>query len=84
LTASQRDAAAILELGDYVTIEKDILIGGVASPLGQDLSIEGVEHRIDFDRGHSVRVYTSVANPVFDLLLDDPVYGRLDENNVLG
>jgi len=84
LTASQRDTAAILELGDYVTIEKDILIGGVASPLGQDLSIEGVEHRIDFDRGHSVRVYTSVANPVFDLLLDDAVYGRLDENNVLG
>jgi hypothetical protein len=84
LTASQRDAAAILELGDYVTIEKDILIGGVASPFGQDLSVEGVEHRIDFDRGHSVRVYTSPATPVFDLLLDDAVYGRLDENNVLG
>ena len=84
LTASQRDTTAVLELGDYVTIEKDILIGGSPSPLGQDLSIEGVEHRIDFAAGHSVRIYTSPATPVFDLLLDDPVYGRLDENNVLG
>ena len=84
LTASQRDSVAILELGDFVTIEKDILIGGTANPFGQDLSIEGVEHRVDFDRGHSVRIYTSPATPVFDLLLDDPVYGRLDENNVLG
>jgi hypothetical protein len=84
LTAGQRDAAATLDLGSYITIEKDILIGGSPSPLGQDLTVEGVEHRIDFARGHTTRVYTSPTTVVFDLILDDPVYGVLDSTNVLG
>lgn len=84
LTISQRDAAAILDLGSYITIEKDILIGGSPSPLGQNLTVEGIEHRIDFARGHATRIYTSPATPVYELLLDDLVYGVLDSNNVLG
>jgi hypothetical protein len=84
LTTSQRDTTATLDLGNYLTIEKEILIGNTLSPLGQDLAVEGIEHRIDFARGHSVRLYTSPATPVFDLLLDDPIYGVIDSNNVLG
>ena len=84
LSSTERDTAAILDLGAYITIEKDILIGNTLTPLAQNLSIEGVEHRIDFARGHSARFYTSPATPIFDLLLDDALYGVLDSNNVLG
>lgn len=84
LTTTQRDTVAILEIGDYVTIEKDILVGGVSTPFLQDLSIEGVEHRVDFARGAFTRVYTSPTTVVYQLILDDAVYGTMDSTNVLG
>jgi hypothetical protein len=84
LTTSQRDTVAILDIGSYISVEKDILIGGIPTPLNQDLTIEGIEHRIDFAAGHSVRAYTANATVVYDLLLDDPIYGTLDSTNVLG
>lgn len=84
LSTADRDAAAIIEIGDYVSIEKEILIGGSPSPLAQDLTVEGVEHRIDFARGHSARYYTAPATVVYQLILDDPVYGVIDSTNVLG
>jgi hypothetical protein len=84
LTTAERDDASLVDIGSYITIEKDILVGGSPSPFIQDLSVEGVEHRIDFARGHSARYFTTPATPVFDLILDDPLYGILDANNVLG
>jgi hypothetical protein len=84
LTTAQRDDASILDIGSYIAIEKEILMGGSPSPLTQDLTIEGVEHRIDFSRGHTARYYTSPAQVTFQLILDDPTYGTLDEFNVLG
>jgi len=84
MSVADRDAAAILELGSYVSVEKAILVGGSPSPLIQDLTIEGLEHRITFDQGHAVRIYTTAATVVYELLLDDPVYGVLDSTNVLG
>jgi len=84
LTTSQRDTASTLDIGAYIVIDKQILIGNTPTPFGQDLSIEGVEHRIDFARGHTARFYTSPAQPVFDLILDDPIYGVLDSFNILG
>lgn len=84
LTSTERDDASILDIGTYISIEKEILIGGNPSPLTQDLTIEGVEHRIDFANGHTARYYTSPAQVVFDLILDDPTYGVLDATNVLG
>lgn len=84
LTISQRDTTATLDIGDYLSIEKSILIGGIPSPLVQDLTIEGIEHRVDFANGHVTRVYTSPAQVVYELILDDPVYGVLDSTNVLG
>ena len=84
LTTTERDDASILDIGTYISIEKEILIGGNPSPLTQDLTIEGVEHRIDFSNGHTARYYTSPAQVVFDLILDDATYGVLDAMNVLG
>lgn len=84
LTTTQRDTVAILEIGDYVTVNKEILIGGTPTQFLQDLAIEGVEHRIDFAGGHTTKAYTSPTTVVYDLLLDDATYGTLDGVNVLG
>ena len=84
MVAADRDAVAALDLGSYVSVEKAILIGGVATPRIEDLTVEGIEHRITFDRGHSTRVFTTAAVVVYELILDDPVYGTLDGVNVLG
>jgi hypothetical protein len=84
LTTSQRDTAAILDIGDYIAVQKSILVGGSPSPMAQDLTIEGVEHRIEFAGGHSTRYFTAVAQLVYDLILNDPVYGTMDSFNVLG
>lgn len=78
LTTAQRDAVAILEIGDTVNIDKEILIGGVPTLRGQESAIEGIEHRIQFDAGHTVRVSTSPTTIVYELILDDAVYGILD------
>lgn len=84
MSTADKDAAAILEIGSYVLVEKAILIGGVATPYTQDLTVEGLEHRITFDQGHTVRIYTTAAQVVYELLLGDPVYGTTDGVNVLG
>lgn len=84
LTTTQRDDTATLEIGDYIGITKSILIGGTPTPLTQDLTIEGMEHRIDFAGGHVTRVYTSPAQVLYLLILGDPVYGILGTTNVLG
>ena len=84
LTNSQKNAAAILDIGDYVAIQKSVLVGGTPTQMAQDLTVEGVEHRIDFARGHNSRYFTAVATVIYDLILDDPVYGTLDSFNVLG
>ena len=82
-TTAERDDVAILEIGDTVLIQKKILIGGTPTLRGQESAIEGVEHRIQFDRGHTTRVYTSPTVVVYELLLDDANQGILD-TNVLG
>lgn len=83
LTTAQRDSVSILEIGDTVLIEKDILVGGVPTLRDQESAIEGIEHRIQFDAGHTVRVSTSPTVIVYELILDNALYGILD-TNVLG
>ena len=84
MSATDRDKVAILDIGSYVSIEKAILVGGVSTPKTEDLTVEGIEHRITFDQGHTTRIFTTSAVVVYELILDDPVYGVLDSNNVLG
>ena len=80
LTTAQRETLALVDIGDTITITNTIAGGEVA----QELSVEGVEHRIDFVTGHRVTYYTAPTVIVYELILDNPVYGTLDGENVLG
>jgi len=84
LSAALRDACAIVDIGDTVEVNKQILVNGVPTDRSQELSVEGLEHRITFDGGMTSRYYTSPTALVYALLLDDPVYGVLDADNALG
>ena len=84
LTDAQRDVVAILEIGDTVSIEKSFSSGLSITQLGQELAIEGIQHQIDLSTGHRITLFTSPTTLVFELILDDAVYGTLDEQNVLG
>jgi hypothetical protein len=84
LTNPQRDVVAILDIGDTVSIEKSFSSGLSITQLGQELAIEGIQHQIDLSTGHRITLFTSPTTLVFELILDDLVYGTLDEENVLG
>jgi hypothetical protein len=84
LTDAQRDVVAILEIGNTVTIEKSFTSGVTITSLAQELAIEGIQHQIDLSTGHRITLFTSPTTLVFELILDDAVYGTLDEENVLG
>jgi len=74
LTTAQREALALVDIGDTITITNTIAGGEVA----QELSVEGVEHRLDFVSGHRVTYYTAPTVIVYEFILDDPIYGKLD------
>jgi hypothetical protein len=84
LTTSQRDAVAIVDIGDTITIEKTFQAGTGTTQLGQELSVEGVEHAIDFGSGHRITLFTAPTTIVFQLVLDDLLYGTISTTNVLG
>ena len=84
LTSTEQDDVAVLEIGDPISIKKDILVGGVLTSRSEDVAVEGIEHQIGFASGHTMRVYTSPVTIIYELILDDPVYGVLDSTNVLG
>ena len=81
LTTTQRDDVSTLDIGDTISIEK--AIPGLGAPVATDLSIEGITGIIDVNRGHTITFYTSPTVVVYELILNDPVYGKLDFN-VLG
>lgn len=84
LTTAQRDTVAIIEIGDTVTIEKTFPSGTETTQLAQELSVEGIEHYLDLSLGHRVLISTAPTTVVYELLLDDPIYGTLDALNALG
>ena len=84
LTDAQRDVVAILEIGDTVSVEKSFTSGNSITQLGQELAIEGIQHEIDLFTGHRITLFTSPTTLVFELILDDLVYGTIDTENVLG
>lgn len=83
LTTAERNAVAILEIGDTIEITRSFTSGSPAS-ITEELAIEGLEHSIDPRNGHRMRIYTSPTTLVYLLLLNDATFGRLDANNVLG
>jgi len=84
LTTPQKDTLATLEIGDTITVEKTFPSGASTTELAQELSVEGIEHYLDFSTGHRVLYSTAPTVIVYELILDDAVYGTLDELNVLG
>jgi hypothetical protein len=84
LDTAQKDTLATLEIGDTITIEKTFPSGAGTSQLAQELSVEGIEHYLDFSTGHRVLYSTAPTTIVFELILDSALYGTLDAENVLG
>lgn len=80
LTTAQKETLAIIEIGDTITIEKTI----AGTELAQELAIEGIEHYLSFDAGHSITLFTSPTTVVYEVILNDLIYGIIDANNVLG
>jgi hypothetical protein len=81
LTSGQQVAVAGVDIGDTIETTRTFTTG---SPLSvtEELSVEGIHHRIDL-RGETVTFYTAPTDLVFELLLDDAVFGRIDSDNVL-
>ena len=83
LTTAQKNAVALLEIGQTIQITRSFSSGSPAT-ITQELAVEGVGHSIDPRQGHRMTIYTSPTSLVFELLLNDAVYGKLDSTNVLG
>jgi hypothetical protein len=84
LTTAQKDILATVDIGDTISIEKTFASGTGTSQLAQELSVEGIEHRLDFSTGHSVLYSTAPTTIVYELILNDAVYGTLSTTNALG
>jgi hypothetical protein len=84
LSDAQRDVVAVLEIGNTITIEKSFATGNTTTSLAQELAIEGIQHQIDLSTGHRITLYTSPTSLVYELILDDLIYGTIDTENVLG
>lgn len=83
LTNVQRDTVATIDIGDTITIEKTFPSGTGTSTLVQELSVEGIEHWIDFTTGHRVHYWTSPTTIVYQFVLDSNTYGTLDTSNAV-
>ena len=84
LSSAQRDTVAVIDIGDTITIEKSFPSGLTTTELAQELSVEGIEHTINVNQGHSVTYFTSPTTIVYELILDDPSFGIINADNVLG
>jgi hypothetical protein len=84
LTTAQKDTVAAIEIGDTITIEKTFPSGAGTTELAQELSVEGIEHTITVGSGHHIMLSTAPTIIIYQLILDDPIYGTLDSLNVLG
>jgi hypothetical protein len=84
LTTAERDTVAVVDIGDTLTVEKTFTTSSGPTTVGQELSVEGIEHAIDFASGHRVTFFTAPTTVVFELVLDDATFGTLDAGNVLG
>ena len=82
--ALDQDTLALLDVGDLIAIQKSITTSSGPTQFAQNLTIEGLEHRLTLSAGHAVTYFTSPTTIVYELILDDLVYGTLDEENVLG
>jgi hypothetical protein len=83
LTNPQRETLATLEIGNTITIEKTFPSGAGTTELAQELAIEGIEHTLDIRTGHKIMIFTSPTTVVFELVLDDPIYGIINDTDIV-
>ena len=83
LTDPQKVALTASEIGDTVSATKTFTTGTPLT-ITQDLSIEGIEHRINVSTGHRVTIWTSATTVLSALVLDDITYGIINSTNALG
>jgi len=83
LTDAQRDTVALVDISDTVSIERTFVTGNTTTTLAQELAVEGVEHEITLN-GHRVLLFTSPTTIVYELILDNAEFGKIDALNVLG
>ena len=84
-TNALKDSAVSVDIGQVITIQKNIVTGPSTNyQMSQSSAVEGIAHNINFSTGHAVTYYTSPTTIVYQLILNDPVYGTLDALNVLG
>jgi hypothetical protein len=80
-----KEAAVTVDIGDVITIQKNIVTSSTTNyQMSQSSAVEGIAHNINFSQGHSITYYTSPTTIVYQLILNDPVYGTLNSTNVLG
>jgi hypothetical protein len=84
LTTAQKDTLATVDIGDTISVEKTFPSGAGTTQLAQELSVEGIEHYLDFSTGHRVLYSTAPTTIVFELILDSALYGTINAENVLG
>jgi hypothetical protein len=74
LTSAQQDQLALVDIGDTITITNTIDGGQVA----QELTVEGIEIAVNLNRGHRVTYYTAATVIVYQFILDNAIFGKLD------
>jgi hypothetical protein len=84
LTDAQRDTVAVLDIGDTISVEKSFNTGNTTTQLAQELAVEGIQHQITLSDGHRITLFTSPTTLVYELILDDLIYGITNSTNVLG
>ena len=82
--ALDQDTLALLDVGSVINVEKSITTSSGPTQFAQNLTVEGLEHRLTLSAGHAVTYFTAPTTIVFELVLNDSVYGRINEDNVLG
>lgn len=83
-SVAQRTALAQLDIGDTVLIKRNVtLADGSNLAIDQEARVEGIKHDVR-TAGGATTIYTSPTTIVYELVLDNATFGRMDENNVLG
>ena len=82
--ALDQDTLALLDVGSVINVQKSITTSEGPTQFAQNLTVEGLEHRLTLSAGHAVTYFTAPTTIVYELVLNDSVYGRIDEDNVLG
>jgi len=78
LTESERDLVSAIDIGDTISIEKEI--PNLVTPINSILSVEGIQGNINIKTGHTITFFTASTTFLYVLKLDDPIYGLLDTN----